>query len=178
MAKDERRITLVTYGKQSPARSWNSSTEAESRIVLLDSLDLLRSTVASPLIHSDVDVERIVLDRCCSESEYLSFLTQLPHEFTGDVLMVRESETSFLSATGRGGDRILYALSDDDVKFYLETVSLVSPTEQMQQGVLKFRPRVVEFANEDTSTHGTQGHSGRVVESDDSLARRSSKQEG
>jgi hypothetical protein len=145
--KEQTRITLVA-GKQ---RNWNSSSEAASRIVLLDSVAMLRSTIASPLVRSDADVERIVLDRCCSEVEYLALLTELPHEFTGDVLMIREGPDSFLSATGRGGDRILYALSDDDVEFYLETVRLVARTEKMERGVLKFQPREIRVADVRTS---------------------------
>ena len=90
---------------------------------------MLRSTIVSPLVRSESDVERIVLDRCSTESEYLSLLAELPLEFTGDVLMIRESGTSFLSATGRGGGRILYALTDEDVEFYLETVRLVDRTD-------------------------------------------------
>jgi hypothetical protein len=153
MSPDERRITLLTQNRMLPERNWNLSneddrnwnlsSEAGSRIVLLDSLAMLRSTIISPLIRSDSDVERIILDRCGSESEYLSLLSELPHEFTGDVLMIRQNETSFLSATGRGGGRILYALSSEDVEFYLETIHLVARTEMMESGVLKFRPREV-----------------------------------
>jgi hypothetical protein len=159
VSKDGRRITLVT-GNQ---RSWNSSAEADSRIVFLDSLAMLRSTIASPLVRSDADVERIVLDRSCSEAEFLSLLTELPHEFTGDVLMIRDGQASFLSATGRGGDRILYALGDDDVEFYLETVRLVRRTERMDSGLLRFRPRQATVGETSTS----KGMIQHVVISDD-----------
>jgi hypothetical protein len=152
MSNDQRRITLLTQSRDFSDRHWNHSDEAGSRIVLLDSLAMLRSTIVSPLVRSESDVERIVLDRCTTESEYLSLLAELPHEFTGDVLMIREGGTreggtSFLSATGRGGGRILYALTDEDVEFYLETVRLVDRTEEMERGVLKFRPREVRVAD-------------------------------
>jgi hypothetical protein len=61
--------------------------------------------------------------------------------------MIGESGTSFLSATGRGGGRILYALTDEDVEFYLETVRLVDRTEEMERGVLKFRPREIRVGD-------------------------------
>ncbi|PYQ52041.1 MAG: hypothetical protein DMF59_06045 [Acidobacteria bacterium] len=144
MELDERRITLITYDKQREERSWNFSDHSTNRIVFIESFALLRSTVASPLVRSDSDVERIVLDRCSTESEYLSLLADLPHSFAGDVLMIRMDSTGFLSATGRGGDRILYSLGPEDVEFYLETVRLVQPSEALQRHVLKFRPRVVE----------------------------------
>jgi hypothetical protein len=148
MKKDQRRITLVTSDKRGAERSWRSSDDATSRVVFLDSFRLLRSTLEGPLIYSDSDVERIVLDSCCSEADYLSLLAALPHQFTGDILMIRSDSTGFLSATGRGGDRILYALSSEDVQFYLETVRLVEPTEAMEQHVLKFRPRIIRNAAE------------------------------
>ncbi len=148
MQKDQRRITLVTTDKAGPERSWRSSDDATSRVVFLDSFRLLRSTLQSPLVHSDTDVERIVLDSCCSEADYLSLLAELPHQFTGDILMIRSDSTGFLSATGRGGDRILYALSEEDVEFYLETVRLVAVTEAMERHVLKFRPRIIRNAAE------------------------------
>ena len=87
MERDERRITLITYDKQREERSWNFSDHSTNRIVFIESFALLRSTVASPLVRSDSDVERIVLDRCSTESEYLSLLADLPHTFTGDILM-------------------------------------------------------------------------------------------
>jgi len=144
MQRDERRITLITYDKQQEARNWDFSEQSKNRIVFIDSMALLRSTITSPLVKSDSDVERIVLDRCCSEADYLLLLSSMPHQFTGDILMVRGDATGFLSATGRGGDRVLYALSSDDVEFYLETVLLVQRTEAMERHILHFRPRIVQ----------------------------------
>ena len=43
-----------------------------------------------------------------------------------DVLYVRPDDSGFMSATGRGGDRILYSLSGDDVRFYLEAHGLLA----------------------------------------------------
>ena len=142
MVKDERRITLVVRTK-SADRTWRASSNSGTRIVVIDSMTLLRSTIASPLVRSDSDVERLILDRCCDHGEFLSLLAAMPQEFTGDVLMIHEDK-SFLSAMGRGGDRIVYALSAEDVQFYLEVARLVEPTEAMERHVLKFRPRVVD----------------------------------
>lgn len=148
MIKDKRRITLVSRHKQMAQRSWELSADAANRIELLDSFTMLRATVLSPLLKNTSDIERIVFDRSCSEAEYLGFLAELPHEFSGDVVMIRDDDSGFMSATGRGGGRILYALSPEDMEFYLETQRLVQPTEQMQTGVLHFRPRVVAGTNE------------------------------
>ncbi len=47
-------------------------------------------------------------------------------QFVGDVLYVREDETAYLSAIGRGGDRAPYALASGDVRFCLETHGLIA----------------------------------------------------
>jgi hypothetical protein len=74
--------------------------------------------------------------------------------------MIREDDSGFLSATSRGDGRILYALSAEDMEFYLETQRLVVPTEAMQSGVLQFRPRVVAGA----ASSSQQNHTRRASE--------------
>ena len=148
MTQDARRITLISRPPQLPERDWNSTDEASSKLVMLDSFTVLRYAMARPLVDLDADVERIVLDRSSSASEYLALLAQLPHQFTGDVLMIRDDDSGFLSATGRGGDRVLYALSAADLQFYLQTHGLVvssgavaaAPTQPLT--VIQFRPRL------------------------------------
>ena len=147
VTNDSRRITVVSRHPRMQERKWDRSHDGLSRIVLLDSFAMLRHAVCSSLAEAEADVERIVLDRSTSASDYLALLADLPHAFTGDVLMNRDDETGFLSANGRGGDRILYALSADDVRFYLETHKLVVPgaahVEPVRQiRVLQFRSRV------------------------------------
>lgn len=145
---DSRRITLISRHRQLPERKWERSAEGPNRIVLLDSFSLLRNAICTSLSDEDPDVERILLDRSSSASDYLALLADLPPTFTGDVMMIRDDDTGFLSSNGRGGDRILYALSADDVHFYLETHRLVEPggaavnTPQQNLRVLPFRSRV------------------------------------
>ena len=125
MNHDTRRITLISRPPQLPERTWDRTAEAKSRTVMLDSFVVLRYAIARPLVDLDADVERIVLDRSCSASEYLALLAELPHQFAGDVLMIRDDDSGFLSAAGRTGDRVLYALSPNDLHFYLQTHGLL-----------------------------------------------------
>ncbi len=144
MTHSSRRITLVSRHTRLPERQWQDSIDSPVRVVLLDSFTVLRHMVASSLV---LDVERIVLDRSSSASDFLTLLAELPSEFTGDVVMIRDDETGFLSSAGRGGDRILYALSSDDACFYLETHNLVVPGGALASlparrfQVLQFRSR-------------------------------------
>jgi hypothetical protein len=123
---DSRRITLISRDPARPERDWDNSPMAPSRIILLDSFTVLRYAIASHVVDLDVDVERVILDRSTSPADYLSLLASLPHAFNGDVVLIRDDDNGFLSSMGRGGDRVLYALGPDDLRFYLETHSLVT----------------------------------------------------
>ena len=145
MNHDSRRITLISRHTHVQERKWQHSATALSRIILLDSFTLLRTAISGSFNRHE-DVERLVLDRSSSASDYLALLAGLPDVFHGDVLMIRDDETGFLSATGRGGDRILYALSAQDIRFYLETSCLIEAGSSAiapvrENPVVQFRQR-------------------------------------
>ncbi len=145
MNHDSRRITLISRPPQLPERMWDRSPAGASKLVMLDSFTVLRYAVARPLVDLDADVERIILDRSSSASEYLALLAQLPHQFGGDVLMIRDDDSGFLSATGRGGDRVLYALSPYDLHFYLLTHGLLSGDAAKFDVPAAPQPQVLQF---------------------------------
>ena len=109
------RLTLIVSRSLRP--EWR-----RSRVALIDSLSLVEMAV------EQYDVERIIVDRCASADEFLHLLATLPSQLAGDVLLVRQDGAGFLSATGRGGDRVLYALAPHDVAFYIETHDLSAGT--------------------------------------------------
>ena len=74
--------------------------------------------------------------RSFSPAEYLDLLAALPAEFGADVMLIRNDESGYLSASGRGGDRALYSLRANDVRFYLEANDLVT-------GRIAFRERMI-----------------------------------
>ncbi len=122
--KDLRRITLALRGV-GQACHWNASRSAPSRIIVLDRYNVLRNALLNGIRDLGADVERVILDRWPDPCDYLDLLACLPAEFAGDVLLIRTDGTAFLSALGRGGDRVLYALSTPDVGFYLSMHGLV-----------------------------------------------------
>ena len=126
MTHDNRRITLITRDPNRPEHDWDDSRNAPHRLILLDSFSVLKYAITSHMVDLDVDVERVILDRSTSPADYLTLLSCLPQTFTGDVMLIREGDSSFLSAMGRGGDRVLYSLSVNDLRFYLETHGLVT----------------------------------------------------
>jgi hypothetical protein len=107
------RLTAVVTRTSSD--SWN-----RAGVLWVDSLQSLQDAVAAN------DVERIVIDRCASAEEFLHLLAALPGELAGDVMCVRDDGGAFLSAGGRGGDRVLYALAPGDVDFYFRTYGLTA----------------------------------------------------
>jgi hypothetical protein len=143
MTHDSRRITLITRDPHRPDHDWDDSRQAPNRLILLDSFTVLKYAITSHMVDLDVDVERVILDRATSPGEYLTLLSSLPSTFTGDVLLIREGESSFLSSMGRGGDRVLYALSVNDLRFYLETHGLVTGRVATSMGSSMPRLRAV-----------------------------------
>src|SRR5215218_1081946 len=126
MQYHDQRITLIARQATKPDVDWNHSRCRNQRVAFLDSVNALRFALGAALYDVGLDVERIIVDRAAAADEFLDLLAGTPGEFTGDVLFIRDDGAGFLSATGRGGDRVLYALSGYDIRFYLETHDLVT----------------------------------------------------
>jgi hypothetical protein len=132
MTTDTRRITLITHAPRSPHREWDTTLDAPNRLIFVKAFTVLRFALGRGIEEMEQDVERVILDHSSTAADYLTLLTSLPAEFTGDVLLIRDDDSGFLSATGRGGDRVLYALRAQDVEFYLETHGLLAAAEVLQ----------------------------------------------
>ena len=122
MLRDSRRITLLARTASSPARSWNVSERAPNHVIFVDAFAML----SFALDRSNHDVDRVLIDGTATALEYLELLSSLPHAFVGDVLYMRARGSSFLSTVGRGGDRVLYSLTPEDLEFYLQTHELLA----------------------------------------------------
>ena len=133
---DTRRITLLARGHATPDRDWSRFANESTRLVTIESLTVLRYTLSHAVADIDLDIERVILDRSFSPAEYLDLLAALPAEFGADVMLIRNDESGYLSASGRGGDRALYSLRQNDVRFYLEANDLVT-------GRIAFRERMI-----------------------------------
>jgi hypothetical protein len=129
-----RRITLVTRPSSGLSRrAWNFAPNAASRIIIVGSFTVLRYALEQSMSEMAQDVDRLVIDRTTSPAQFLELLAALPDEFLGDVLYVRDDESAFLSASGRGAGRMIYNLSPRDMDFYLETHDLIPPRVDMRQ---------------------------------------------
>lgn len=120
------RITLIARESTKPDIDWNYASCARMRVAFVDSVAALKYALESAVCDIGLDVGRVVVDRSGNSDQFLALLTALPAEFTGDVVFMRDDGTGILSATARGGDRVLYALTPYDVRFYLEAHDLVT----------------------------------------------------
>ena len=105
MHHDPRRITLLNRDPKIPDRDWDVSQNAPTHILIIDSFTVLRYALTSRVVDFDLDVERVILDRSTSPSEYLELLGELPPTFTGDVVLIvqttgRSSARSRVAAIG------------------------------------------------------------------------------
>ena len=121
-----KRVTLIARAEATPDRDWDLSVGSPTKVCLVDGSATL-TTLLRPLVTElELDVERVVVDGGGSATEFLSLLTALPQECPADVLWIGCDGSGFLSAAARGGDRVIYALSASDIRFYLEINQLVT----------------------------------------------------
>jgi hypothetical protein len=119
-----RRITLINSAGR--ARHWSLGDDAPSRIVFGSFFKIIRHTFNGELREVGDDIERVIIDRTATAAEFLELLAHVSEQFVGDVLFLRDDETAYMSAIGRNGGRVLYAMRGADVRFYLETHGLVA----------------------------------------------------
>lgn len=120
------RVTLIARENEKPAMDWNPASPRRTSVAFIESVTALRYALKTAVTEVGLDIGRVIVDRAGAADDFLDLLTALPKEFNGDVLMIRDDGTGVLSATARGGDRVLYALMAYDVRFYLEAHDLVA----------------------------------------------------
>ncbi len=128
MQHDDRRITLISRSRSAPPRSWLAEPDAPRRLIFVGSFGVIPYALARGVEELGKDIEAVVIDGAADAAEYLHLLSRLPLSYAGDVVLIQD-DSAFVSATGRGGDRVLYALGPDDVQFYLEAKMLTSPPQ-------------------------------------------------
>lgn len=119
------RLTIIARDARKRDIDWNDAPRAGEATAFIDSARALRSALAAAS-ELGLDVGRVIIDRAGTPEEFLELLAALPPELTGDVLLIRDDGSGVMSATARGGGRVLYGLNAHDVRFYLETYGLVT----------------------------------------------------
>jgi len=122
----DNRITLIARHSSKPDVDWNYTRCRGENVAFLDSIQALKFALRASLNDVGLDIERVIVDRAGDADEFLDLLSSIPAELAGDILLIRDDGAGFLSATGRGCDRVLYALTRQDIRFYLETHDLVT----------------------------------------------------
>jgi len=130
MEHDDRRITLISRSKSAPERGWITSRSAPRRLIFVESFGVIPFALARGIEEMGKDVECVIVDGTATAAEYLHLLSALPAAYAGDVVLI-QNDSAFVSATGRGGDRVLYALRPEDVQFYLDTKMLTAQAQSV-----------------------------------------------
>lgn len=125
MFREETRVTLIAREATKPDVDWNYARCRGENVAFLDSIGALKFAICSAQ-RDGLDIERMIVDRAGNADDFLDLLVSVPPELPADILLIHENGAGFLSAAGRGGDRVLYALKPYDVRFYLETQDLVT----------------------------------------------------
>lgn len=126
------RITLVASAPTKPDLDWRMAA-SHARIAFVGTLKALQFALDSVSRDGGLDIERVIVDRSGSADDFLELLARVPGEFAGDVVFLRDDGRGFISATARGGDRVIYSLTARDVRFYLETHGLVTGRTAIQE---------------------------------------------
>lgn len=126
VANASARISAIVGKPTGPETDWDSSAP----IAFFGSI----SEVMREAEGTDLDIARIIIEGGNSALEFLYLLSGLRSTCVADVLWICENRSGFLSATGRGGDRILYTLAPDQVRFYLEINGLVTELASLNRG--------------------------------------------
>ena len=119
------KATLVFANEGNELVDWSMMAAADSRVIPVRNLNLLKDSLHLAQNFIDVEVVRVVFDQSVDAEEWLEFLTAMPQGFRGDVLFVSKEETAFLSAVGRSDERVMYKLEGQDIRFYLEVCGIM-----------------------------------------------------
>lgn len=120
-----RRLTLIARATHKANVDWDYTSCKENAVAFTASVASIRYALSAGA-NLGFDVGRVIVDGAGTADDFLDLLDELPADYAGDVLLIRDDGSGVLSATGRGGDRVLYSASPDDVRRYLEAQNLVT----------------------------------------------------
>lgn len=126
MSDRTHRITLIARDAFKQGPDWSRQVHGRRNVTFCDSLGTLRETLRTAVDESGLDVGRVIIDRAGTADHFLDLLAELPDDFNGDLLFIRDSGCGVLSASTRGSGRVLYPLTVNDVHFYLEANDLIA----------------------------------------------------
>lgn len=114
MNRHPNRLTLVV--DTIAERGWTSAA-ATTGLLYLDSFEAVKQMMSGG---AELDIERVILESGSADAaDFLTLIANFGEEFGGDLLLIGADGGGFLSAIGRGGERVLYSPTERDVDFYL-----------------------------------------------------------
>jgi CheY-like chemotaxis protein len=116
-------VTYVSTAHRQSNIRWRCSPHPGARLLEMPDLASIQQAIRAGSRHSVV--KRIIIDGGATAADFLNFLAFLPADFAGDIVFVESKASTFLSAAGPEGRRVLYSMNEDDLDFYCSVFSLV-----------------------------------------------------
>ncbi|HUP65914.1 MAG TPA: hypothetical protein VM557_11620 [Thermoanaerobaculia bacterium] len=107
------RSSLVLVRKGDLGKAW-----VDSGAIVMSNYALLEGALYSGVLEHSRAISHVILDRSADPTTFLKFLSGLPEEFRGDVLLILDKGEGYLSSISRGDGRHLYGLTALDIDFY------------------------------------------------------------
>ena len=120
-------ITIICgNGIQSAFRN----NDPASHVIAVDSEDMLQSVISLIEAEGTDELERVIFGSSVPLETFMSFLTDLPADFRGDVAICTKQWGAFLSSAAVSGTgRVLYELRQEDLLFYLRAYYRSAPAQ-------------------------------------------------
>jgi hypothetical protein len=111
-------VTLVLYGEDASSIDWDRVDRSHG-VIAMTNYRVCKAALEIGIRELGKEIVAVIFDRVVGAELFLDFLADLPHEFRGDVLLIGQDGSGYLSSASRGDGRILYTLRESDVDFYL-----------------------------------------------------------
>ena len=113
---NESSITLLKSHPGWRGVRWNRG----SLIRRVDNLDQVLKAMANATVAA-ASIARIVIEEAIEGAEFLNVLSNLPHGFLGDILLISAPGRAFLSSPDVAGVRVLYLLGNAEIDQYVDS---------------------------------------------------------
>lgn len=116
------RLTIIATDHASFALG-DYERASHRKTFFIDARSSLQRSLLAALTEETLDVERVIIGGGTAEA-FLELLAATPAQFGGDIIRIDDRGRAFLSASARGGSRVLYSLDAVDLRFYLDAHAL------------------------------------------------------
>lgn len=113
------KLVLLCAGVAEPSMDWDLVSSLHN-VVQVAEWRWAAAALETGVRELGREVHSVIFDKTTDALSFLQFLTIIPYEFRGDILLIESGERAFLSSCTPRDGRILYKLGNRDLDFYLQ----------------------------------------------------------